>query len=62
MESSAGSSDDSSICGFVGIKIWRSNNIERIGNFGSELEFFEENTPSKELQGYADDGNNMIYD
>ena len=59
MESSTGSSDDSSICGFIGIKIWRSNYIEGDGNFGSGLEFFEENTSSKELQGYVDDGNNF---
>ena len=55
MESSTGSSDDSSICGLVGIEI--CNQIEQKENFGREFEFLKENDSSEEWQEYVDDGN-----
>ena len=55
MESSTGSSDDSSICGLIGIEIW--NQIEQEEIFGKEFEFLKENDSSEEWQEYVDDGN-----
>ena len=54
MESSSGSSDDSSICGPIGIEI--HNQIEQKEIFGREFEFLKENDSSEEWQGYVDDG------
>lgn len=54
MESSTGSTDDSSICGLTGIDIQNQN--QRDGIFGRELDFLEENDSSEEWQGYVDDG------
>ena len=55
MESSTGSSDDSSICGLIGIEI--GNQIEQEEIFGKEFEFLKENDSSEEWQEYVDDGN-----
>ena len=55
MESSTGSSDDSSICDLIGIEIW--NQIEQEEIFGREFEFLKENDSSEEWQEYVDDGN-----
>lgn len=54
MESSTGSTDDSSICGLTGIDIQNQN--QRDGIFGRKLDFLEENDSSEEWQGYVDDG------
>ena len=54
MESSTGSSDDSSICVLIGIEIW--NQIEQEEIFGREFEFLKENDSSEGWQGYVDDG------
>ena len=55
MESSTGSSDDSSICGLIGIEIYKE--IEDKEIFGREFEFLKENDSSEEWQEYVDDGN-----
>ena len=55
MESSTGSSDDSSICGPIGIEICNQIGLKEI--FGREFEFLKENGSSEEWQEYVDDGN-----
>ena len=57
MESSTGSSEDSSLCGLRGISLFIHQYPNQIQHLKETIDITEEHNSSEELQGTLDDGN-----